>query len=58
MVAVVGRKVPALAKYEAMIGRCIISLPTEPGAAPGTYVREGNTIMGLVGEKRGIKRRR
>lgn len=43
-----GQVVPGFEIYVPLIERCIIRLPSGPGELPGTYVRDGNTIIGLV----------
>ena len=43
--------VPDWQSYEGAIERCIIQLPTRPGERPGTFKREGNTIVGLVDDE-------
>ena len=43
--------VPDLESYFPLIERVITAMPSKPGERPGTYLRDGNTIIGLVAEQ-------
>ena len=42
--------VPDMESYKERVMACIVHLGSEPGVRPGTFIREGNTVMGLVQE--------
>ena len=43
--------VPDLESYFPLIERCITSMASKPGERAGTYIRDGNTVIGLVAEQ-------